>query len=95
MKLEWGHWFYGLVSGFIGGGAASVSSFIANNLTDPKDFNLGGGLHHALVNMGVTFLIAGLITAVAFLKQSPLPQSREIWTDEQRAAAKPVEAPKQ
>lgn len=74
MKLEWGHWLYGLISGFIGGGASAISSFVANNFTDPKDFNLGSGLHHTLVNAGVNFLVAGGITAFAYLKQSPLPK---------------------
>lgn len=88
MQLNWSGWLYGLVSGFIGGGSSAVSSFVANNITDPKDFNLGTGLHHTMANAGVTFLIAGGITVFAFLKQSPLPKAREVWTDEQRAAAK-------
>jgi hypothetical protein len=88
MKLAWQSWLYGLGSGFIGGGASAMSSFFANNLTDPKDFNIGAGLHHTLVNAGITFLIAGSIVTFAFLKQSPLPKEREVWTDEQRAAIK-------
>jgi hypothetical protein len=88
MKLNWNGWLYGLGSGFIGGGSSAISSFFANNLTDPKDFNIGSGLHHTLANAGITFVIAGGITAFAFLKQSPLPKEREVWTDEQRAAVK-------
>ena len=91
MKLAWQSWLYGLVSGFIGGGASAVvSAFVLPNL-DPKDFNFGSGLHRMLVAMGSFFLAHGLLVAAAFLAKSPLPQPeppRQVWTDEQRAAAK-------
>jgi hypothetical protein len=88
MKLDWGGWLYGLVGGFIGGGAGSIGAGFGGMLTDPEHFNLSGGMHHLFVLMGVSFLFSGITTAAAYLAKSPLPQSREVWTDEQRAAAK-------
>src|SRR6266852_4381433 len=86
MKLDWGKWLYGLVSGFIGGGAGAVSAGFAGIYTDPEHFNPALGLRHLFTLMGITFLITGVMFAMAYLKQSPLPQPREAWTDEQRAA---------
>lgn len=91
MKLDWGAWLYGVVSGFIGGGAGSIGAAFGGMATDFEHFNPGSGLHHLLTLMGTTFLFSGIITAAAYLAKSPLPQPegpRAIWTDEQRAAAK-------
>lgn len=76
------HWLYGLLAAFIGGGAASVSAGLAAIGITPEQYNLAGGLRHTLSLMGVTFLVSGLVSASAFLKQSPLP--REAWTEEER-----------
>ena len=69
MKLNWNGWLYGLGSGFIGGGAAAVSAGVAEGFTDPQHADI----HHLFYLMGVTFLASGIFSAVAFLKQSPLP----------------------
>jgi len=75
LKLNWGVWLYGLVSGFIGGGASAVvSAFVLPNL-DPQDFNFGVGLHKMLVAMGSFFLAHGILVAAAFLAKSPLPSA--------------------
>lgn len=73
MKLNWGAWLYGLVSGFVGGGAAAIGSGFAGIYTDPDHFNPANGVSHLFTLMGVTFLVAGILTAAAYLKQSPLP----------------------
>ena len=89
MKLNWGLWLYGLVSGFIGGGAAAVTASVVLPALDAKDFNFSGGLHRLLVAIGSFFLVHGILMAMAYLAKSPLPQPekpREVWTDEQRAA---------
>ena len=88
MQLDWGKWAYGLVSGFIGGGAGSIGSGVGGIITDPEHFNPANGFRHLFVLMGVSFLFSGIITAAAYLKQSPLPQMREAWTPEQRAVYK-------
>lgn len=73
MKMNWAAWLYGLVSGFVGGGAASVGSGFAGIMTDPEHFSPANGLHHLFVLMGTTFLISGVLTAIAYLSKSPLP----------------------
>lgn len=88
MKLNWGKWLYGLVSGFIGGGASALTSSVVLPMVDGNDFNFSGGLHKLGVVAGTLFLVHGGMTAAAYLKQSPLPAERQVWTDEQRAAAK-------
>jgi len=74
VKLEWGVWFYGLVSGFIGGGAGSIAAGFGGLITDPEHFSPAHGVRHLFTLMGITFLISGIMTAMAFLKQSPLPK---------------------
>ena len=89
MKLNWGVWLYGLVSGFIGGGAGAIASGFAGIYTDPEHFNPAKGFKHLLTLMGITFIFSGAMTTAAYLAKSPLPsQDREVWTDEQRTAAK-------
>ena len=67
------HWFHGLASAFIGGGASAVSAAFSACMIDPVKFNLGAGLGSTLKMMWVSFLISGIVTTAAYLKQSPLP----------------------
>lgn len=76
ITLNWGQWIYGLVAGFIGGGASSATSGLAAIGIDPSHFNLGsttGGLSHVLTLVGATFVVSGVLHALAFLSQMPLP----------------------
>lgn len=86
MKLNWGAWIYGLLSGFIGGGASAVTASVVLPGLDSKDFNFGGGLNKLLFAMGAFFLVHGILVAMAYLAKSPLPQAREEWSSEQREA---------
>lgn len=74
MKLKWGLWLYGLISGFIGGGAGAVTNSVVLTGIDNKDFNFGSGLHNLLFAMVASFLVHGIITAFAYLSKSPLPE---------------------
>ena len=47
----------------------------------PEQYNLKGGLHNLLVMVGGTFLVSGIISAMAYLKQSPLPELEEVDTN--------------
>lgn len=73
-------WFRGLAAAFIGGGAASVASGVISIAQTPEQYNLKGGLHNLLVMVGGTFLVSGIITAMGYLKQSPLPELEEVDT---------------
>jgi hypothetical protein len=65
MKLTTRHWLHGLIAAFIGGGASTFSAMAI----DPAKFNFNDGFG----NMCKSFLLSGLITAGAYLKQSPIP----------------------
>ena len=93
IQLDWGKWLYGLVSGFIGGGAGSISAGFAGIYTDPTHFSPEHGARHLFVLMGITFLASGIMTSAAYLKQSPLPQQREAWSDEKRSQFKNQQQP--
>jgi hypothetical protein len=69
--LAWGQWFYGLMAGFIGGGANAVSSGVAANFLDPNDFAMGST--KGLQLMGLTFLGSGVISAAFYLQKHPVP----------------------
>lgn len=71
-RLDWSSWLYGLLAGFFGGGAGAVTSGFANMVVDPEHFNI---LHPRLVieSMVTMFVISGVLTALAFLHQNPLP----------------------
>lgn len=88
MKLNWEAWLYGLISGFVGGGAGSIGTAFGVMHVDFDHFNPGSGLHNLLAVMGYAFVSGGVITAAAYLAKSPLPPpAREVWTDEQRQQA--------
>jgi hypothetical protein len=40
VSLNWGAWLYGLIAGFISGGAGSVTAGVAAIGIDPNSFNL-------------------------------------------------------
>lgn len=73
MKLNWSVWLYGLISGFIGGGASAVTSAIVMPNIDPQDFNFSTGMHKMLITMVSFFVVHGVLVAMAYLAKSPLP----------------------
>jgi len=79
MKLNWSAWAYGLVGGFIGGGAGSIGAAFGVMRVDFDHFNPGSGAHNLMAAMGWTFLFSGIITATAYLAKSPLP-AQEVKT---------------
>lgn len=70
-KMDWGNWLYGLFSGFIGGGAGAVVSGVSVSVMDPKDYAFGSSKFFTLV--AVVFVTNGVMTALAYLHQHPLP----------------------
>ena len=63
--MNWYDWLRGLIGGFIGGAANSVSAVII----DPATFNLQAGLSK-LVSLAV---VSGIVSAALFLAHSPIP----------------------
>ena len=78
-KIGWGVWVYGLIAGFVGGGAGAVSTGFANMFVDPDHFNLK---HPRLVieSMLTMFVVSGFLSVFAYLKQSPLPSVVTVTT---------------
>lgn len=73
MKLRWDKWIYGLLSGFIGGGAAAVVAGGVAAILAPDKFNPTTDFKNFIILTGTTFLANGILNAMFYLKQSPLP----------------------
>ena len=80
------HWIHGLVSAFIGGGASAVTASFSAAVIAPDRFNLAAGLGNMLKMMGACFAINGILTVMAYFKQSPLPPDSP---DEDENTSKP------
>jgi hypothetical protein len=73
-KMKVGDWVKGILRSFISGGAGAIGSGISANIVDPDHFQVGNGQFHKLAAlMGLTFLIGGVISLAAYLKQHPIP----------------------
>ena len=68
-------WLHGLVAAFIGGGAGAVSAGFSAAVLAPDQFNLSTGILPMLKLMVLTFIVSGIVAAMAYLKQSPVPDN--------------------
>lgn len=50
-----------------------MTTTMAAGWVAPQVFNLGAGLWHSIEMMTATFVINGVLHAMAYLKDSPLP----------------------
>lgn len=68
-------WLHRLFAAFIGGGAGAVTSGLTSMGFAPDKFNLTNtsGILHLLAIMAANFLINGILSAMFYLRQSPLP----------------------
>jgi len=66
-------WIHGLAAAAIGGGASAVTATVTASMLAPDKFNLAGQLHNFMELAVITFLMNGFLSAMAYLKQSPLP----------------------
>jgi hypothetical protein len=75
-QLGWADWLRGVIGGFIGGGAAALTSAGTLTALDPAYFaQHPPGFVFTL--MGTLFLTNGIIGAMLYLKQNPVPGVRE------------------
>ncbi|QEE30793.1 hypothetical protein FTW19_24005 [Terriglobus albidus] len=74
-------WLHGLGAAFIGGAATSLATI----LVDSEKFNIDTllGLQH----LAVVAIVAGIVSAAGYLKQSPLPPVEESRTPGSKLAA--------
>lgn len=77
-NLEWDGWFYGLGSAFVSGGSSAVISGFTVNMIDPSHFNVHNTSFYAVV--GAMFLSNGIMGAILFLRQKPLPDMKTTVT---------------
>lgn len=70
--MNWKTWFKGLVSAAIGGASTAVSTAIVA----PESFNLNEGLDR----LGMVSAVSAIVSAAAYLKQSPLPKDENANT---------------
>lgn len=76
-QLDWGEWSMGLVAAIVGGGAGSVASAFSLIVIAPDSFNMA---HPALMikAMLTMFIVNGLISGFAFLRNKPVPTVKEV-----------------
>lgn len=74
--LDYSDWVRGLASAFIGGGASAVTSGIVVSLKDPAHYAPGTADFFQLV--GSVFAMSGLVSAMTFLRQKPIPELKQV-----------------
>ena len=75
MSTKVRQWLRGLGAAFIGGGAGAITSGVVSMGIAPDKFNFADtkGALHLLSMMAINFGVSGLLNAMFYLKQSPLP----------------------
>jgi len=79
-NLDWDHWLYGLLAGFLGGGAGAVVSGVVVSVRDPARYNFSSSGFYILVLS--IFVANGLLNFFSYLHQNPLPAVRVVTTTE-------------
>jgi hypothetical protein len=78
-QLNWSDWLRGVIGGFIGGGAAAITSAGTLTALDPAYF-----AQHppgfVMTLMGTLFITNGVIGMMLYLKQNPVPGVKEVTT---------------
>ncbi len=77
-NLDWDNWVYGLVAGFLGGGAGAVVSGVVVSVRDPEHYNFASADFYILVFF--IFVANGLLNFFAYLHQNPLPKAKVVTT---------------
>lgn len=67
-------WFWGILAGFISGGASAFTTGPIAALFAPTEFNLKAGLANLLWFMLIVFVQAGLMNAMFYLAKAPVPE---------------------
>jgi hypothetical protein len=70
IRDNWRHWLRGLIGGFIGGAATAGSAWLGMSAAH------GAGVDVPVMNfkaLGIILLSGGMVSLLAYLKQSPLP----------------------
>jgi hypothetical protein len=90
-NIDFSDWFRGLVAAFVSGGAASVTAGFSVAIKDPEHFPVGSGNFYSVIWQ--TFIMAGVLGAMAFLRTKPIPDLKIVTTSvavSQTGSAPPV-----
>lgn len=77
-------WFHGLIAAFVSGGASAVTGGFTASMFAPEQFNFNGKTWHLLGLMAAMFVVNGVLGAMAYLKQSPVPLESQTVTVESK-----------
>lgn len=70
-RIDFTDWVRGVFAAFISGGASAVTSGVVVSIKDPSHYAPGTKDFFELV--GSVFLMSGLMSLMAFLREKPLP----------------------
>ena len=76
--LDWSDWLRGLIAAFVGGGASAFTGGLVVAGQDSTHFAMGSPNSFKL--MAYIFLASGASSAMAFLRQKPVPDLKTITT---------------
>ncbi len=72
--MNWRVWLKGLIAATVSGGANGLTTGFTAMGVDPEHFNLQSrGIGNTLLLAGASALMASILGAAAYLKQSPVP----------------------
>ena len=80
--LDFSDWVRGLVAAFISGGASAVTSGIVVSVKDPDHY--APMTHNFFELVGAVFVMSGIVSAMAFLRNKPLPEVKTVTTTTQK-----------
>lgn len=72
-RYDWSTWLMGIFRSLIAASAGAIASPVGPMVLDPKDYNLGDGLHKVVISMLITAGITGVTGMAIFLKTHPGP----------------------
>ncbi len=91
-SLDWSDWAYGLISGFISGGAAAVVAGVVVAFKDPDHFNPAMQFSNFIQLVAVVFAASGIIAAMNYLHTKPLPAMVQTETTVKRIEVEATDA---
>lgn len=92
-QLDWSGWFLGLWTSTISAIAGAIAGALGPMITDPKDFNLGTGLHHTIVSVSIGAGITGVVSLAKYLQMHPAPdQLQQALADAAKSTQKAADA---
>lgn len=90
-SLDFGKWFYGLMSAFISGASGAVYAGLAVTTVDHDHFNFYTEKFWLVIL--ATFVLGGMLPFFAYLHEKPLPSYKQVTDIKQTTQVSPGIAP--